>query len=71
MSDIYCRRCGEPWDADDVREDFSEVQRNLLYKGVCCPSCYKKDNSEVKPIDDFEFLVRLADSTDEDPQTFL
>ncbi len=28
MSDVFCRRCGEPWDLDSIHERVSELHEN-------------------------------------------
>lgn len=40
MSDIYCAKCGEPWDAWGVRNgDMTEEEAKLFLKGMGCPAC--------------------------------
>jgi NAD-dependent SIR2 family protein deacetylase len=39
MMDVYCRICGEPWDVLSVKEDFTEEQRKMFFKGKGCPAC--------------------------------
>jgi len=41
MSDIFCTKCGEPWDGYGVREatDMSREESNRFLKGEGCPCC--------------------------------
>jgi len=40
--DIYCPRCGEPWDVFSLREDMTWEERKRFKKGEGCPICYGK-----------------------------
>ena len=40
--DLYCQRCGEPWDLDslwDFEEDDHKGARQDFIKGLGCPAC--------------------------------
>lgn len=39
MSDIYCARCGEPWEADYVRHEMHALDRQRFLKGEGCEVC--------------------------------
>jgi hypothetical protein len=40
--DIYCRRCGEPWDMDYINFEMTSQERNHFKSGAGCPCCYGK-----------------------------
>lgn len=41
--DVYCKRCGEPWDLYGVEHgDMTPVERKRFWAGMGCPSCYGK-----------------------------
>jgi len=40
--DLYCTRCGEPWDMDYVNFEMTLEERNHFKHGEGCPSCYGK-----------------------------
>ena len=41
MSDIYCKKCGEPWDAYGVRNgDMEPLEARRFLRGEGCPSCH-------------------------------
>lgn len=41
--DVYCKRCGEPWDLYGVQHtDFDAGERRRFWDGQGCPSCYGK-----------------------------
>jgi len=43
--DIYCIKCGEPWDAWGARNgDMAPWEYNLFRKGAGCPCCQGEDN---------------------------
>ena len=37
--DVYCKRCGEPWDLYGVQHEFTPEERDHFWKGEGCPSC--------------------------------
>jgi hypothetical protein len=37
--DIYCRRCGEPYDLDCVNFEMTSQEHNHFKSGEGCPSC--------------------------------
>jgi len=46
MPDLYCRRCGEPWDMDYVNFEMTAVERIHFKDGDFCPSCEGKEVKE-------------------------
>jgi len=53
--DVYCERCGEPWDAYGVEHgDLTPEERRRFWAGQGCPSCYGK------PVERRPFRARLA-----------
>ncbi len=41
--DVYCKRCGEPWDLYGVEHgDLTDDERIRFWKGLGCPSCFGK-----------------------------
>mgnify|MGYP001568827145 CR=1 FL=1 len=45
MADLYCRRCGEPWDMDYVNYEMTPLERVHFKDGKGCPTCF---GTEVK-----------------------
>lgn len=40
--DVYCKRCGEPWDLMGIRDgDMTEEERKMFLRGEGCPCCVK------------------------------
>ena len=37
--DLYCQRCGEPYEHYYVHHEMTPQERDDFLKGVCCPSC--------------------------------
>jgi len=53
--DIYCQRCGEPWDAYGARHgDMDAEERYRFFRGIDCPCCHGK------PIEKRPFRAELA-----------
>ena len=46
--DIYCKRCGEPWDALGAQdaEDMTREQYQRMMAGEGCPCCFGKEVKE-------------------------
>ena len=41
--DVYCKRCGEPWDLYGVLHgDLTDTERDRFWRGEGCPSCHGK-----------------------------
>jgi len=55
--DIYCKRCGEPWDAYGAQQalDMTRQEYNAMMAGEGCPSCYGKPLEKPQP-----FRARLT-----------
>ena len=41
--DLYCKRCGEPWELDYVQFDMTPKERNDFKHAVGCPACKGKE----------------------------
>lgn len=52
--DLYCQRCGEPWDHYYVHHEMTPEERNQFLHGQGCPSCYGK------PVENRPFRAELA-----------
>jgi len=53
--DIYCKRCGEPWDLYGVEHgDMTDEECRRFWRGKGCPSCYRK------PIEEQPFRGQLT-----------
>ena len=41
--DLYCQRCGEPWDFHGVQHgDMTPEERDRFLRGEDCPACHGK-----------------------------
>ena len=47
--DVYCKRCGEPWELLGITDEFSPDERNHFWAGEGGPCCYGKPAPEKKP----------------------
>ena len=52
--DLYCQRCGEPYDYFHVHDEMALTERNAFLRGEYCPSC-KGKTIEKRP-----FRAQLA-----------
>ncbi len=52
--DLYCSRCGEPYDMDTVAFEMTPEERNHFKTGAGCPSCYGK------PVEKKPFRAQLS-----------
>lgn len=43
MADLYCSRCGEPWEMDYVNFEMTPLERVHFKDGKGCPSCFGKE----------------------------
>jgi len=76
LGDIYCRKCGEPWDSYGVHAslrddgDMSPEEARRFLRGEGCPSC-KFGEAVPEDVDKVEaeegFLESVTSETDEDP----
>lgn len=41
--DVYCKRCGEPYDVDSLSFDFTSQERKDFHAGISCPACKGKE----------------------------
>jgi hypothetical protein len=48
LSDLYCQRCGEPFELDYIMNDMTPEEKKNFETGVCCPAC-KGENVEKRP----------------------
>jgi hypothetical protein len=39
MMDVYCQRCGEPWDLEEVEDGFTPEEQEIFWAGKYCPVC--------------------------------
>ena len=47
--DLYCQRCGEPWDFDSVYQgDMTAEEKQGFLKGTGCPACKGKELCTLK-----------------------
>ncbi len=46
--DIYCPRCGEPWDACGKGEDMTVLEWNDMMARRGCPCCKTKTIDQIK-----------------------
>jgi hypothetical protein len=47
--DVYCKRCGEPYELLGITDDFTDEERVRFWAGEGCPCCYGKPAPEKKP----------------------
>lgn len=49
--DIYCKRCGEPWDYLGAADagDMTRTEYTAMMAGEGCPSCAGKPLNKPKP----------------------
>ena len=41
--DMFCPRCGEPWDVASLYEDMSKEDAQDLRRGKGCPCCFGRE----------------------------
>jgi ssDNA-binding Zn-finger/Zn-ribbon topoisomerase 1 len=49
--DVYCQKCGEPWDVfslHDIDREFADGRRRFL-NGEGCPACRWGENASEEP----------------------
>jgi hypothetical protein len=46
VGDVYCRKCGEPWDFYYVTHEMIPTEQSDFVKGMCCPRCREKITPE-------------------------
>ena len=37
--DLYCRRCGEPFELLGITDDFTDEEKKRFWSGEGCPCC--------------------------------
>ena len=48
--DVYCKRCGEPWDLYGVNNgDMTDEEKKRFWAGQGCPCCVGKPAPEKRP----------------------
>ena len=47
--DVYCKRCGEPFELCGITDDFTDEEKKRFWKGEGCPCCYGKPAPEKRP----------------------
>lgn len=52
--DLYCSRCGEPYDMDYVNFEMTPEERHRFKRGKGCPACYDK------PVEKRPFRAQIA-----------
>lgn len=52
--DIYCKRCGEPYDIFSLTDDMTPEEAGRFKRGEGCPCCYGK------PVEKQPFRAQLA-----------
>ena len=52
--DLYCSRCGEPWEIDFVTQEMTQEERDHFNAGLGCPAC------NGKPVDGRPFRANAA-----------
>lgn len=47
--DVYCKRCGEPWDLYGVQHgDMTATERDSFWRGEGCPACYRQQPCDME-----------------------
>lgn len=50
MADLYCQKCGEPWEFFYVEQEMPPRERGKFHHGDGCPACeWGKKAPEHKP----------------------
>ena len=64
--DIYCPRCGEPWDVYSLTDDMTPEEAKDLKAGRGCPCCKGKEvkDKPFRAIMSGELLSILGDDVD-------
>jgi hypothetical protein len=47
--DLYCRRCGEPFELLGIIDDFTDEEKKRFWSGDGCPCCFGKPAPEKRP----------------------
>jgi hypothetical protein len=54
--DLYCKRCGEPYEIDYVNWDMTPDEKKNFKTGAGCPSCFGK------PVEKRPFRAEMSDA---------
>ena len=55
--DVYCKRCGEPFELLGITDDFTDEEKKRFWSGEGCPCCVGKPAPEKRP-----FRAELLDA---------
>ncbi len=47
--DVYCKRCGEPWELLGITDEFTDQAKKDFWAGKGCPCCIGQPAPEKKP----------------------
>ncbi len=47
--DVYCKRCGEPFELVGITDDFTDEEKKRFWAGKGCPCCYGKPAPVKRP----------------------
>ena len=47
--DVYCIRCGEPYELLGITDDFTDEEKKRFWAGKGCPCCYGKPAPDKRP----------------------
>jgi len=47
--DVYCTRCGEPFELLGITDDFTDEEKKRFWAGQSCPCCFGKPAPEKRP----------------------
>ncbi len=47
--DVYCKRCGEPFELLGITDDFTDEEKKRFWAGKGCPCCYGKQAPKKRP----------------------
>jgi len=47
--DLYCRRCGEPFELKGITNDFTDEEKKRFWSGEGCPCCFGQQAPEKRP----------------------
>ncbi len=47
--DVYCKRCGEPFELLGITDDFTDEEKERFWAGEGCPCCVGKPAPKKRP----------------------
>ena len=64
--DLFCQRCGEPWEMDYVNFEMRFLEKIAFVEGEHCPSCKDKEVKERPAIAEAAAVIAdlFGDDTD-------